>query len=80
MSSLANDLNSFSFEINAFNLVRNAYNCQMIIADAKKYILFKNGPNSKSDNEQHAKKVLKVFYDAYVAENSVGSSGENSIF
>lgn len=78
MSYLSNELNSYSFEVNAFNLVKNAENCKMIIGDEKELVLFSNGPDSESDTELEAKKQLKMHYDKYAEDHMTDSSSEFS--
>lgn len=76
MSSVEDGLNSFSFEINAFNLVRNASNCKMVLGDAKECLMLTEEPDSNKDSEKKIGSKLKAMYDAYVSNNVAGESGK----
>jgi hypothetical protein len=76
MSGIDGGLNSFSFELNAFNLVRNAENCKMVIGNPQDYILMTQEVNSNRDTEKLAAKKMKEHYDRYIADNLAGANSK----
>lgn len=63
IETLENGYNSFSFELNAFNLIKLTNNLKIIVSNAKETAIYRYGPDSDKWNLEQLLKKLKMLYD-----------------